>query len=640
MLLSNRDHCVCELIYVLKDKQNLLKQLHITEEPDSTLKTDPIIKKEKDKLDFTKKTVEELNRIISDGAVMGASQVEKTNARKATAELKHREKSLQDLQKFTDAYNKIIESAHEIEKMNFADKLSQTEQEIKLVNDRYNAEIKKIKEFMTARENAKLMTPEKTATLNTEIGKLEIERQAQVNQVLEQAEKDFAEKIKQIHENLRVARMAITTREVYEINKKYDDLQKEIIDAIQYRYDQEVLMANGDTGKILVAEKNKADALAKVQDDLAALNVARNEEKNKALKNGDERFEEELRTLKLKGEEDIAKGKEKIQLQVDSKYKKILADNVGNEKKTHEIKLQMEAEYNAEVLKLKEEAWKKELKGYIQMGQALMETLSAINTASNAYDDQALQKDEAANNQKKDNLKKRLDSGTISQKEYDNKIAKMDLDMHKKKSELTHQQAVRQKEIMIMNAIIAGLLAVVQAMDTAPPLDVIMPIVIGALAAIQIAAIIATPVPEAAAGRYDVIGQEDGKTYKNVPYSGKPKTGLYKTPTLISESGREIVIDSPTTDNLIMNYPDVIRAIKYASTGAVPQHAAGDYPDIDAGGSSGARIIYMNDPEHTAALKENNELLKKEKFANVVFDDFRRAQKKIDDIESSASKNS
>ena len=66
----------------------------------------------------------------------------------------------------------------------------------------------------------------------------------------ESLEKDFADKIRKIQEDLRVARLSITARQVYEVNKKYDDMQKEILDAITYRYDQELKLADGNKDKI------------------------------------------------------------------------------------------------------------------------------------------------------------------------------------------------------------------------------------------------------------------------------------------------------------------------------------------------------------------------------------------------------
>ena len=105
--------------------------------------------------------------------------------------------------------------------------MTQTQQEIKIVNEKYDTEIQKLQQYM--KEKEKTLTPAQKKGITDETGNLEVTRQAQTNQVLIEAEKDFSDKILQIHENLRVAQMAVIARQVYEVNKKYDDLQKDIL---------------------------------------------------------------------------------------------------------------------------------------------------------------------------------------------------------------------------------------------------------------------------------------------------------------------------------------------------------------------------------------------------------------------------
>jgi hypothetical protein len=50
------------------------------------------------------------------------------------------------------------------------------------------------------------------------------------------------------------------------------------------------------------------------------------------------------------------------------------------------------------------------------------------------------------------------------------------------------------------------------------------------------------------------------------------------------------------------------------------------------------KIINSSDPRHTAALEKFNKLIEDGITANVIFDDYRRALKKVDTIESLASK--
>jgi hypothetical protein len=270
--------------------------------------------------------------------------------------------------------------------------------------------------------------------------------------------------------------------------------------------------------------------------------------------------------------------------------------------------------------------------GYLQTAQFIVGMLDQVNQAWSNYENAQLQKDQDANDKKKTNLKQRLDAGKISQKQYDDQILKMDTDMDAKKRKLVHDQAVRQKELMVMNAIIATALGVIQATNTAPPLDIIMPIIIGALGAAQIALILATPVPEAAKGKYDVIGQGDGRSY-SADWGGQAKTGIYSKPTLIAEAGPELVVDAATTKNLQMNFPGILDAINFAR---VPQFAGGNYPNTTATMSQ-PLVISQRDPELTSAIKEFNINVKK-MYPILVFDDIREAFEKVNIIESSASK--
>ena len=89
-------------------------------------------------------------------------------------------------------------------------------------------------------------------------------------------------------------------------------------------------------------------------------------------------------------------------------------------------------------------------------------------------------------------------------------------------------------------------------------------------------------VNQAADGRYDVIGAEDGKTYRNVPYASNTPTGIVSGPTLISEQGPELIVSAPDLERLQkhINYPLVIEAIKDARNNTVPQRASGNYSQI------------------------------------------------------------
>lgn len=86
-----------------------------------------------------------------------------------------------------------------------------------------------------------------------------------------------------------------------------------------------------------------------------------------------------------------------------------------------------------------------------------------------------------------------------------------------------------------------------------------------------------------ATGNYDVIGEDDGKTYRDVPYIGSAPTGIVRRTALISERGDELIINAEDLARLQrhVNYPVVISAIQDARSGRVPQRAAGNYQTLD-----------------------------------------------------------
>lgn len=83
-------------------------------------------------------------------------------------------------------------------------------------------------------------------------------------------------------------------------------------------------------------------------------------------------------------------------------------------------------------------------------------------------------------------------------------------------------------------------------------------------------------------GRYDVIGQDDNRTYHDVPYIGPAPTGIVTRTSLVSENGAELIVNAEDLKRLQhhINYPLVVQAINDARTGRVPQYRDGDYEAI------------------------------------------------------------
>ena len=579
----------------------------------------------KEEQDWKKMSIDKLNDYISKGREADATNTDRTNMRKATDELNSRVKAND---KIREAYKNLMDSLKEIEGKNYADKFTQTQQEIRNVEEKYDTLIKKALKFKA--DNEKALSPEQKKGIDDNVSSLEVQRESQIKQVLLQAEQAFAEDVKKIHENLRVARMSITQRQIYEVNKKYEDARKEILGAIEFAYKEEVAAAEGNSEKIIQAEKNKAVALKAIQKDLEALKKGQKQETSDARKQGDTKFEDDLNNLKLKGERDLALGKDKIQLEVNARYKKLLEENLGDEQHTAEIKKQISEEVAAKQLQLSRETAKKVADDAISLAKGAVDGLSSIFSIQTDAENQQLKQDEEANNKKKTNLKAQLDAKLISKSQYDSQVDKMDKELDKKKKKLEHDQAVRNKEVALFNALISVATAVATALSAGPGVGIVLSIITAALGAIQIGYILSQKVPEAARGRYSVIGQDDNKLYRDVPFVDSPQTGLYATPTLISETGQEIVIDPKTTRNLMVNYPHVIDAINFAR---VPQRAAGNYPQNYSSLVPSQQSQPIYEQGLLAALSEFNAHAREGIRTFVVYDDIRDASKIMTDIE-------
>ena len=590
-------------------------------------------------LDLKKASQEELDKYVSRAREDGASNSDRTLSRHAQDELNRRkkasleaEKDQNEKEKEYEKYMDLMREIAEVEKTNYAQRLSQTQGEIKAVNEKYDNEIRKIQEYKE--HNSKTLSPQQNTELDSKIGGLEIARDAQTKQVLVQAEQDFADKVKLIYENLRVARMSVTARQVYDVNKKYDDLQKEILDAIDYRYQQEIIAANGNAQKIIEAENRKKEATAKIQKDLSKLEKARQNDINAAKKDGLQKFDEELKNLQLKSDLDLAKGKDKIQLQIDKKYKKILDQNINDAKRTEEIKAQMAEEFRLKELEAEEQAQKKKRELALQYAQTVMGSITSVSSAWSDYQNAMMLRDQADNDKKKATLKKQLDSKLISQKQYDIGVAKLDAEADKKKRKLAHDQAVIAKATNVTNAIINTAVGITSALALEPA-GIALAIIVGILGAAQIGLILATPVPQAAAGRYNVTGMDDGKKYNNVPYL-ESFTGIPGNPMLVNETGNEIVIDPYTTRNIQMNYPYIIEGINQAK---VPQRAGGLYPDAGIQKTAAnAPVVVQFHPDTLKAMDDFKEQIKKPLGANIVYDNLMDSINRVTEIQANVTK--
>lgn len=184
---------------------------------------------------------------------------------------------------------------------------------------------------------------------------------------------------------------------------------------------------------------------------------------------------------------------------------------------------------------------------------ALTQMYSQYNSFVTANENAQLRNNQRSNDLKKRRLKQQLDSGMINQRQYKDGIEKLDQDLEKKKADLSYKQAKREKMIAVMSAISGTAMAVIGALGNKPwtPANFVLASIVGAMGALNLATILATPLPSRGAekGLYNpeyIKRSQDGKVFKNTGTTSM-KTGAFSKPTLLVGEGPgdmpEMVID-------------------------------------------------------------------------------------------------
>ena len=160
------------------------------------------------------------------------------------------------------------------------------------------------------------------------------------------------------------------------------------------------------------------------------------------------------------------------------------------------------------------------------------------------FDDWSKQQDD-----KKDKLKSRLDSGLMTQAQYDAEVERMEKERQAKEDDMKVTQAERQKKLSIVQAIINTALGVTQTLaQWGLPWGLIPAAAMAAMGAAEIAMISAQPVGYEKGGKVKVKRSQDGKEYTATP--DPDKRGYVDKPTiLVGEEGGEYVIPAEGVKN-------------------------------------------------------------------------------------------
>lgn len=200
----------------------------------------------------------------------------------------------------------------------------------------------------------------------------------------------------------------------------------------------------------------------------------------------------------------------------------------------------------------------------LAIAKAIGSAFSEVSNLMSAMEQRELKEYEKTQNKKKQLLERQLKAGTISQEQYNDSIQRIDEQTDAKREEIERKQAKRDKALAVFNSLINTAVAITAAL-TAGAAGPILAAIVGALGAVQTAAILATPLPGAESG--GLIGVEREQDGKHFTAEFAPrKRGFISRPTVITtQTGKPVITGEAGTEyvvpnNLLQN-PEVARMV-------------------------------------------------------------------------------
>ncbi len=199
---------------------------------------------------------------------------------------------------------------------------------------------------------------------------------------------------------------------------------------------------------------------------------------------------------------------------------------IDKERKLAAGNAERQTELNAEALANEQEYMNARIEAVEVWANTAMNAMSGVNDLFAALDERRLQQVQDKYDQESAMLQEQLDNGLISQEVYDKKQKALDQDLEKEQNKIAREQAKREKAMAIFQIILDTSLGIMKAI-AASPLTGGLPFsaIVGAMGAIQLATVVAQPLPKAARGRKikgkshaqggELVVAEDGEIIMN-----------------------------------------------------------------------------------------------------------------------------
>ena len=380
------------------------------------------------------------------------------------------------------------------------------------------------------KEQNKFLDLQEKTYRNTQIQKLNEHYASLTESVLDVLNKTYDDEIetidkkyKELYKNLEAIEppklLSGQSKEDYENSEEYKNYKKFLFKRNQIELELSEKQGEEITKAIKTSEENQRAIITQSLNDRYeyGLKLHTDNEKKKTdteilmLK---ERIEA-LKEKNIEAFEDEAKLRELQTKKIQNELNERLQNDNKNARETFEIKQKAlndelalyegnatkEAEINARKLENEKAYAEQRIEIMTEWANKSIEIASSISTFQKTKEDADLLRQEEKNTAEKERLEKRLNSGLISQRNYDAKIAKMDEELDKKKSEIARKQALRDKALSLVKIGIDTASAIMRTTaNVGMPLAIPLNIAVGALGALQALTVAATPIPKASKG--------------------------------------------------------------------------------------------------------------------------------------------
>lgn len=285
---------------------------------------------------------------------------------------------------------------------------------------------------------------------------------------------------------LEIANPDKTQSQIIKIKEHYRDLTNDLKTQIQQG---NISFEEATYYRVMLAQRMAQDIKA-VED--AAADERTKQEQQRIAEETQKRQERLKRDLQLAWDNE----NEQYRIRKEFLLKELEAENLAAEERAA-LEQQL-----TELFKTEQAKRIASVMEYVGQFETLMQSVSQI------YDNQSesrTQRYEQQNADEKAALEKRLKAGLISQRQYDDRVARMDKELADKKAEETRKQAEREKALAVFQIAINTAQAIMKIWAEVPKMDfgvstAALTAVAVALGAVQSAAVMSQPLPKARRG--------------------------------------------------------------------------------------------------------------------------------------------